>query len=95
MCLSLHGLSHSGLSNLPVRVVLLLSQFLEEEIEARDMTQPRVTLGPLCMLVDFTGKRGSSGWDWGMVAWGKWHSFSEPQFLNLKKCSNSCYSGGL
>lgn len=86
--------SHPVLSSLLVRVVLLFSQSLEEDIEARDVTQPKVTLGPLCMLVDFTGELGGPGWDWEMCAWGKWLSFSEPQFLNLKKCSNSCSSGG-
>lgn len=92
MCLLLHGLSHSVPSNHPVRAVLPVSQSLEEETAAVEVTPPKVTLGPLCVLVDFAGELGVPGWDCELCDLGKWLSFSEPQFLNLKNGGNS---GGL
>lgn len=47
------------------------------------MTQPKVTLGPLCTLVDFAGELGDAGLDRELCDLGKWLNFSESQVLNL------------
>ena len=49
----LHGLSHSVLSNhLVVGGGFLLPHSSDEKTEAREVMRLKVTIGPLCMLVD-------------------------------------------
>lgn len=86
-CPLLRGLSHSVLSNRPGREALLLSQSPEEETEARQLTQPKVTLGPLLPVVDFAGEFGGPGWGCELCDLGKWLTFLEPQFFILESGS--------